>query len=225
MTFLELCKRLRQEAGISGTGPASVVSQTGELKRIVDWILSADQDVQNKRKNWKFLQNDFSFNTVAGTQVYSLADVSLTELATWKRDGFRIYLTATGTADEQRLTYCDWDYFKDVYLFGGNRSVSERPMKFTIKPDKSIAFWPNPDAIYTCAGEYFKRAQAMTVDSSEPLFPEEYHMLLVWMGLISYAEYEGAQEAYSKGMRNVGPLMAQLEADQLPATFMAGALA
>jgi len=35
MNFLQLAQRVRQEAGISGDGPVSVVNQTGEMKRVV----------------------------------------------------------------------------------------------------------------------------------------------------------------------------------------------
>jgi hypothetical protein len=94
--FLELCQDLAQEAGISdGTMPTSVTSQTGEMKRVVDWIARAYRWVQRKHSNWNFLRNDFSFNTVAGTSNYLYTSASA-EHQRWKLETFRCYLTAPG---------------------------------------------------------------------------------------------------------------------------------
>ncbi|RLC09555.1 MAG: hypothetical protein DRI24_21580, partial [Deltaproteobacteria bacterium] len=65
MNFLQLCKRLRQEAGLTGSGPSTVVDQTGISKQIVDWVNTAYVDVLSQHANWHFMQDDFSFNTTA----------------------------------------------------------------------------------------------------------------------------------------------------------------
>ena len=49
MTFLELCRRLAREVDASGSGPSAVTGQTGENRRIVDWVASAWQDIQLQR--------------------------------------------------------------------------------------------------------------------------------------------------------------------------------
>ena len=46
MTYLELCQTLRREAGVSGVGPASVVDQSGEYLRLVEWIKAAWTEIQ-----------------------------------------------------------------------------------------------------------------------------------------------------------------------------------
>lgn len=45
-TYLELCQAFREDIGIAGTGPATVVGQTGILGRIVRWIADADITIQ-----------------------------------------------------------------------------------------------------------------------------------------------------------------------------------
>ena len=40
-TFLELCKRLRAEAGLSGSGPSTVINQTGHYGNVVRWVQQA----------------------------------------------------------------------------------------------------------------------------------------------------------------------------------------
>ena len=55
MTFLELCQTVRQEVGLSGTGPTTVVSQEGQLKVVVDFVIEADHQVQGLWSDWNFL--------------------------------------------------------------------------------------------------------------------------------------------------------------------------
>jgi hypothetical protein len=61
MTYLEICKLVRQECGVQGEGtPAAVTSQRGMLKRIVEWVRDADTIIQDKHTDWDFLWKEFS---------------------------------------------------------------------------------------------------------------------------------------------------------------------
>lgn len=224
-TFLALAQRLRQEAGISGTGPASVVSQTGEMGRVVDWISLAYEEIQDKHPNWEFLRNDFSFQTIASTSAYLPSAISLEEHAAWKSNSFRGYLTATGTSDEQDICYVPWEEFRDAYQFGSSRTSPGKPTVFSIRPNKAVELWPVPNAIFTIVGEYYKRPQVMTANTDEPLFPRQFHMAIMWKALMYYGSYENAPEAFTTGERNYNNLMRKLEINQLSAIKMARPLA
>ena len=106
MTFLELCQRMRQECGISGTGPSTVVSQTGNLKRIVDWVNTAWIDIQTTHQDWDWMRASASFPTVASQAMYELGTgtgtvgVSVATFGRWDRDTFRNYVTSVGTNSE-----------------------------------------------------------------------------------------------------------------------------
>lgn len=223
MNFLQLCQRARQEAGISGTGPVSVSSQTGELGKIVDWVLTAYQDVQNKHATWDFMRFDFTFQTIAATSTYLPSAVNLAEHAKWEVNDMRAYLASTGLSDEARIRYRPWRQFKAVRQIG---VVSTgKPCEFSVRPDKSAMFWPTPDAIYTISGEYWKRAQTMTANADEPLIPDEYHMIIVWGAVRYYAGDQGAAELYALADINYTKLMRALEKDQLPQFELAESLA
>lgn len=224
-TFLQLCQDLREEAGISGSGPVSVTGQTGEMLRIVNWIKKAYRDIQNLHANWDFLRNDFSFPTISDTSTYAPTAVSLEELASWKKDSVRAYLTATGVSDEQYLRKWDWPDFRDAYVFGNSRTQPGKPTEFAIKPDKSMVLWPVPNAVYTVVGEYFKRAQSLSANSDEPLLPDEYHDILKWRGLMYYGAYEGAPEVYALARDEYGRMLSELRRDQLPPIRIGGTLA
>ena len=137
-TILELCKDLRREGSGVGSGPTTVVSQTGEYGRIVEWIIAANKAIQRIHTNWEFLRSTFSFATVASTANYTKATAGVTELASWKTDTFRCYLTATGISDQQDLTYFPWEEFRDRYTLGTLSTQTGRPMFFTVKADKSV---------------------------------------------------------------------------------------
>ena len=228
-TRLQLCQRYAKEAGISGasnsTLPTSTLAQTGEMLDVVNDIDSAYEKLQNMKPNWHFLRFDFSFPTISGTQNYTPTDAGYPEHKTWKADSFRCYLTATGTDDEQDLCFVPWEDFRDLYLLGSQRDASGRPIKFTIKPDKSVSFYPKPDAIYTVVGEYWKRAQAMGANATEPLMPDEFHLILVWMALMKYGLREAAQEKYALGLMEYNALIGPLKTTQLPPMETAGPMA
>jgi len=72
MTFLELTKKLRFHCGVSGIGPSSVIDQTGDYERLVDWIRDAWTEIQNTPGYWRFMWKEDNFNTVAGTMDYDI---------------------------------------------------------------------------------------------------------------------------------------------------------
>jgi len=216
MNFLEIAQRLRLEAGIAGTGPITVVSQTGELGRIVEWVLSAYETIQNAYANWKFLQTSFSFSTTSGIQGYAPADISLSDLASWKTDGDYSMTLYSSAADEQYLIFVPWDIFQGAYMFGNTRTTSGRPTITTIKPDNSLYLWAIPDAVYTVTGEYFKKAQTMTVDDDIPIIPSQFHMAIVWKGLMLFSAYSGAPDLYAHSLNEYRNLLRKLEKNQLP---------
>ena len=164
MNFLQICQRLRREARISGSGPASVLNQAGEMQLIVDWVQSAYEDIQNMNHNWLFLQNQFTFNTIAATSTYMPAAAGLSELQAWKVDGYNaisLYRTSTGVSGQQDINWIPWDEMRGDRFFGSTSLQTGQPIEYAVKPDKSIVFWPIPDDVYTISGEYFKKAQPL----------------------------------------------------------------
>lgn len=223
-TFLEICQDLRREAGISGTGPSSVTSQTGEMQRVVEWVLMAYRTVQNLHPCWQFLQADFSFSTIANVSTYTRASIPLDELGSWKTDTLMIYLTSDGINGQMDLDYLPWDDFAPTYQRGSTSTQTGKPTLFTVKPDQSLLFWPIPDAVYTIDGEYFKRAQTMTAGTDEPLIPSQFHDVILWRALMYYGAFAAADEKYTHGQNEYGQVLAALEANQLPAFQLGDAL-
>ena len=213
MNFLELAQRLHSEAGVAGATHTTVVGQTGMLGRLVNWILSAYEDIQNLRPGWKFMQSDFSFSTVASQQNYTKADAGVDDLASWKTKDVRLYSAVT---DESELIYHPWDDFRLAFKTGSSRTQEGRPSVFSIKYDLSMDLWVIPDAVFTVNGEYFMQAQTMDEDDDEPIIPSQYHMILVWRALMFYGAKIGASEVYAHGNNEYGRILRRLELNQLP---------
>lgn len=213
MNFLEGVQRLRMECGVEGlTGPVSVTDQTGEMLELVTWYNSAYEDILNLHKNWRFMQEEFSFNTIASVSTYTAAGVNITDLGEWITDDTRVYLLQ---ADEQRIEYMPWAQFKESTQIGTIQTG--RPSLYSVKPDNSLVFWPTPDTEYTVVGEYYKKPEQMDIaDASEPVFPSQYHMIIVWRALIYYGAGLAALEKHAFGQAEYTRLRRSLEFSQLP---------
>lgn len=214
MTFLELCQRLRIESGLSGSGPATVVGQTGESLRIVNWILAADQDVQDQHATWRFMRENFSFSCIGSpaTQEYTPAAAGYTDLANWIYNDIRLYDNA---ADESELQYVPWDEFRMGYMYGSSRTQEGRPSIVSVKPNNSLMLWQLPNDTFTVDGEYYKKAVVMTGNTDEPQYPTRFHLIAVWRALMFYGAWAGADEKYAHGSNEYSKLMRKLELDQL----------
>ncbi|MFH1744437.1 MAG: hypothetical protein ABIH23_35995 [bacterium] len=212
MNYLALCKRLRLEIGWPGTGPAAVTGQTGDSNKIVEWIAAAYNDVQVAHVTWRFLRESFSFETIATVPEYTPVAAGLDDLSSWVEESFQLYSAVT---DEQDLWYEPWNTFRPVYLFGSNRTHSQRPTIVTIKPNNSLRFFAIPDDAYTCTGEYYTIPDVMAANGDSPNFPDRFHMMCVWKGLMYYGAYAAADEKYAHGQNEYRRLMIDLELDQL----------
>ena len=227
MNYLELCQRLRQESGVPGTGPASTVDQTGFDKKIVDWIATAYGHIQSLHQTWRFLRQDFEFNTVASQREYSVSDASITNLSRWKINEYgdiRMYLAATGISDEQYIDFVHWDDYRFAYLIGNSRTAEGRPSIVTITPDNNLDFFHVPDAVYTVKGEYWQTPDVFSGNTDEPIIPSRFHMAIVWKALMYYGAYDAADERYSHGQNEYKIMKKRLEFDQLPKITFGGPL-
>lgn len=216
MTFLQMVQRLRQESGTSGSAPTSTQNQTGDFKRLVDWVSSAWMDIQNEKPDWFFMRQPISFNTTAGKSTYSATEAGITSFGNYKKDSFRQYSIALGYGSEQRLNFIPYDTFRDLYQYASMRTTSQMPVNFTIDPQKNFLLGPIPNDVYCVNGEGFALPTEFSSDSDRPTLPSQYHMAIVWKALMYYGQFESAPEAYSHGQNEFRRLMNRLYEDQMP---------
>jgi len=230
MKFLDLVQRLRRRCRVSGTGPSTVLNQNEEYARLVDWTNEAWMQIQLERPDWKWMRGSMTFPTVAAQSTYTLAQIEatgsgFTNFGNWDKDTFRNYATASGTNSETEMNWLNYDNWRNVYAFGGNRNTQTRPTEFAISPALGICLGPFPADGYTISGDYFKKASEMTADADIPLLPTEFHMAIVYKAMMFYGASEAASEVYEEGQDLYQKMMRRVEWQQLPAMQSAEALA
>lgn len=221
MNFLQLCQRVARECGVSGTGPATVVSQTGEAGRVVNWTASAWNDVQLARPDWYWMRGTFSFTTTPSDRTYSSTDAGIaSRFSTWDMDSMRCYQTSQN--DEMSLSWMDYETFRNSYIIGA-QTVS-RPIVASIDPQQNLLLGPTPNLAYTISGEYVKAPQDLALDADTPEMPAQYRLAIVYRAMMMYARFTSAPEIYDDALQNYKRYLRLLEIHQLPTVELAGAL-
>jgi len=196
-TFLELVNDLRRECSVSGSAVSTVVGQTGEYLRLVNWINQAHAEIQGKYFDWKFLRATAQFTTAVGVETVPAPS----DLNTW--DMTRFY---QGT---DQICAKEWIDYRP------NTAASGKPSDIFIRYDNDLHLYPNPDDAYVYDYEYFKTPLVMAVDSDEPLIPAHLQRVIVYRAMIMYANYEEAPELKAQAGELFGEAMRQLSNHQL----------
>lgn len=213
---------------MSGTGPTTVVGQTGESKRLVDWIADAWFEIQALHRNWKFQRASTTFVTVNAQYAYTplQAGIAANTFGEWIPDSFRIYTTAAGVGSEQFADiFRDYDTWRDTWYFGANRNQVSMPQQIAIAPDDSLVLGPSPLAGYTVVADYYKAPVRLALDADVPTLPFRHDpVIIVYLALKKYALFESAGESLAMAQQEYARRLARLELDQLPQPRWQGAL-
>jgi hypothetical protein len=229
-TFLELCSDLRQETTDSGTGPTTVVSQTGELGRFVKWIKDAWTELQQDRDDWLWMRKSFTVSTVAADGAYVFGDctdtvtaVAIARFARWYENAFKAYLTSDGVGAEYPLIWLEWETFRRIYRYG--TQTDGQPVHVSMDPTMAFVLGPKPNAVYVVGGDYALGPQILAANGDTPEMPSRFHALIVYEAMSKYGGSRVAPEAMLRAVAEGGRLRAALELNQLPAMSYGAPLA
>jgi hypothetical protein len=225
VNFLEICQRAQRECGIATT-LTTVVGQSGEHRRFVDWVQDAWNDIQTVHQDWEWLRQSVSFVTISGQATYTPLECGITAgtFGMWARDSFRNYETVGGVNTEMTTSYIGYEDWRQLYQLGAHRDTRSRPVQISITPAKSIALAPYPSAGYTVTGDYYTAPVTLSIDADTPLLPTQFHMAVVWKACISYGAFEAAPEVYQRGELEFKKLMRRLERDRMPEIVLSAPL-
>lgn len=219
--FLALAQKLHQEAGLAGSGPASVSSQSGMAKNVVDWINDAWYEIQSKRPNWRFMwRSDGLINTVANQRGYDLAGLGFDCFPV--RDSFKRRQTGQlGT--EEWMTWYEYENFRASCLFGVERTGL--PDSVTVDPSEYLQIDPVPTTDCQIRFEYYARPSYMSLNTDTPTLPVRYHDAIWILGLMKYSAYDENTALFQDSQRKYGTWMNRIEADQLLTPYTGATLA
>lgn len=200
-TFLELVKEVGEESGTVDLAalPASVTGQTGRLLRLVNWTRRAWTDIQSRRSDWLWLEEDFSGQTSDGTRYYRSNDTRFRDwiynIQNVPRPSFTIYDSAIGQDDETGITFWKWSDFRGEVLTGSRATERGKPRIISVDPARQLALYPIPDGAYTLRGVYRKGPQVLSADADEPEVASVHHPVIKWRALMYLAQFDEAVEA------------------------------
>jgi hypothetical protein len=215
MTFLQMLRRLRQECGVSGSDPSSVLSLPAEMARLANYIKAAWLDIQTMHEDWEFMKQPVSFVAQAGQQQYNSIEMQVQSFGNYKLDSFSIYPDGS-RSQEQDLLYLDFDRFRRLYMYGSGADQQGRPMYFSLNGQKDFLLGPTPDAQYRINGLGWAMPTELQNDTDRPSCPGQFHLAIVYRAMMMYGDYEGAPEVVQHGALEFNKLIARLAANQLP---------
>lgn len=213
MNFLELCQRVRQESGISGTGPESVLNQKAILQKVVEWVRQADLDIQRLHGDWFFLWRMGTANLTAGVASYSGQSLGLTgslqDLLVLEINGYP-------------LRRYSWKQYKAArYQITG---LPGTPSCYTVRPDNMILVSPAPRENMAATAEYSIEIQPMVDDGDFSLIPEKFHDVILQKALMYYASNEEDNSLYQVASMRYENALSELANDQLPTVDFVGGI-
>lgn len=208
-TFLQLCQRVRQECGVAGDGPTSVLNQVGILKKVVDRTQRAWVDIQASPPYWKFLRNQLPITLTVGLREYTVrTDFLLTTVDKWNRDASFIYKIDGN--DESQLTWVEYTKWRRKYRV----FQSGRPTELTETLDGKVAFNRTPDYAYHITLDYWMTPELLMQNDDIPACPEHFHDVIVWKSVMLFAGNVTATELYQHALSQYTPMYNKLMVDQ-----------
>ena len=128
ITLTQLRTQVRNMVDLDETDlPDSVVDQ---------FAREGFQRIYSLERRWPYLQETYSFNTVANQREYTISTIG----------DIREIISVVDTSQSgARLTLIPYDNAEEIWL--GNTDVASRPYFFSFW-DKKLQLWAKPDAVY-----------------------------------------------------------------------------
>lgn len=198
MTFIEMCRRVRQDSGISGD-IASVVNQQGILAKLVTWVQQSEYDIVTSRSDWNFMRDKASDVLTVGKAEYMPAELGMQPFAMLNK----VYVAG------QPLEKLNFDYLDDWHLKNGG-PPEVVPTAFAETPDGSILFNYKPTQATSIDIRYYRAATRLVANASVSPIPAEHEEVIIQLALMNYARHEqddyllrDATAAYERHLSNL----------------------
>lgn len=213
MTFLELCQRVRQESGISGAGPVSVLNQKSILEKVVQWVKQADLDIQRLQSDWLFMWRMSNVQITQNVREYDALTLGLGNMG----------VLQSLDIDGDIVRYCQWQHFKEAGYLQATQQGG--PTVYTVKPDGLLVMYPTPDKNYTATAEYSIAPQPLVNDDDVSPVPAQYHDIILHKALMYYASHEEDNSLYQVSAARYEAVLSELASEYLPRISFTGGIA
>lgn len=221
MNFLQLAKRVRQECGISGDGPASTEGQSGIYAKIVDWVRAAHDELQLFHNDWNFDWAVADLELLEGVDAYSPLGLWSLQVRQLAKDGMYVYRADQGDRLKHWLAEVPWEEFRCLQVGG----VQGMPVYVAMSPDKRLHLYPTPATGLRLKLEYFQAPLDLVAVGDEPRLPAQYHMAIVWRAVMLWCAHDENPSLFQVASANYRELIRKAQMTELPGMRSPEALA
>ncbi len=224
MNYLQLCQAVIDEVGLSGQ-ISSVANQVGDFSRIVRFVRVSCQQIEGKWINWRFLFGTYTFETIEAINTYPAPEGL--NIRQWElQNAFLDDLRIEANYFDDRLNYT-----KDLNA----ENYESRPIRLIIEANNTIRTIGIPDKTYNVSIDYYRKATVLQNNTDLPAIPAQFHDIIVYEAVRRYANYDEAAELKQQAVEQLygvggswarpepGSWLHQLQADQLPYSYLDGA--
>lgn len=204
MTFLEMCAKVTMKSGLTAAGPSTVTGQSGILAKIVEWVYTANREVQ-RTSDWLFLRTLLEVSLTPNVKKY------LYTLAT----PLPIKAIRKAWVNGSEVPVKSWDWYLNESA--KEPSVNGSPKAVVRAPDsKGFFVFPTPDDNYTIKIDASIAIVNLVNNQDVSIIPEHYHEAVIHRALMFYAEYEEDQYRYQQATIDYDFVTSQMAATELP---------
>lgn len=222
-TYLALAQAVKRESGLTGGGPTSFATASGDDLRLFHWVSWAWRDLDLMHEQWKWRRGTGTATTGGGITLTGVTSFGLADFGRWLPSS-RVYQpsaykVSAGASAEQGLTFLEYDNFRSKFIMGSHTAAGLQ--YWTAAPNGDMLVGPTPDENHVVRADYIKKhvalESAIDPDAAEPTMPADFHPLITWYALREYGGFDAASEVWQRADRNYRSLLPSLNQSQLPA--------
>ena len=209
--------------------PTDVVGLDGVQYEIARWVAMSVLDIQNWKAGWLFMRRRAEISVPAGGRVVSvrgsIPDLNFVIPSTGDNDAPFITTFANPGDAEIKCYYIPYEAWRGSVYDREPRSQSSAPIRFTIRPDQSLEFDPEPSSAIIARFDYQCAPEPIGNDKDAvPIIPVQYHRAIVWWAVVNYycTTRDGANYLLRTGQAQLTRELTRLRNDQLPAVTYGG---
>lgn len=199
--FLELCQWVQPRIGYSGT-LADTAAASGDLAKIVSHVQEADSRLCRLYQDWLFLSDEETVTLAAGTATYPAP----TDLSNYRRGLWPLTIGA-------RETFLHVVPARGYAMPESNEGT---PTVAILNPDKTIRFWPTPDAVGVVTVLYHKSAPRLAANADVSPIPNRFWEAIGWEAVRTLAKVESDEPLVVYSTEEANRWLSQLIAHELP---------
>jgi len=227
MTFLELCQRFWQEAGLSGPGPQSVSNARGMEGKAVRWVQTAWLDIQASRRGWRFLRRWVTVPLQPGQRDYAVMQTGGPVVAPGFAPDWRLPVEEPGAANlidangtVYPLVWLDWPSFRSRYQ--GVAPSTGQPDTLTQPTANILRLNVLPEQACSLQLEYISKPQVLFNNLDVPQIAEHLQPVIIWKALQLYCGNDSATELFQLSALQLKSAMSALLLEELAPPSLTG---